>query len=109
MVAHRFHPYEDDPIGALLYDRCDRCAEQAASPLFLDQTKLRAAWDRTVQVERHDGHYRTVNERKLCTNLYLMAVTIARLQGHNDPWRVGPIRAVEDEDFVLPWNEEPTA
>ena len=102
MTAHRPHPITGvwprngttaltihaDPDDALLYDACPRCDEQAENPLFLDADKLRAAWDWMFHVERHDGHYRTVNERKLCVRLYLMALTMARLQGHGDPWRL---------------------
>lgn len=87
--GHKVTVIYDDPADALLYDNCPRCTEQAENPLFLDHHKLRAAWDRMCQVERGDGHYRTVNERKVCVALYLAALTLSRLQGHGDPWRIG--------------------
>ncbi len=40
-TVHRFHPDENDPTGAVLYDGCERCDEHAKHPLMgLDAANL---------------------------------------------------------------------
>ncbi len=90
-ATHRIHPdreqgYPGDPVGAILWDDCERCAEQAIDPLGLDATKLRRAWDLMRAVETgaatRDGRrasYRTRNEGRLGRTLYVVYVINERL------------------------------
>ncbi len=90
-ATHRIHPdreqgYPGDPVGAILYDDCERCGEQATDALGLDLSKLRQAWDIMVAVEtgkvgnplRRRG-YLTGNEARLGRVLYAVFVVNERL------------------------------
>lgn len=104
----------DDPDGALLYDGCDRCTQQAANPLHLDADKLGEAWRRMVDVERNDGHYRTRAEGELCHRLYLMALLIERSHPGVDPWqwpwifKVTGVKMSGGFPLNQPWHLDPT-
>ena len=64
VVTHRYHPTAKDQEDAILYNDCERCAEQAKNPLFLDPVKFRRLWNRTVAFELHDeGGYKTLAEQ----------------------------------------------
>lgn len=87
-MSHRFHPTDQDPSGAIMYDDCPRCAEQAANPLNCDPDRIAALWQRMVTVEHTDNgtdHYPTSNEAKACRYLYGVAVLIERVSRIN-PW-----------------------
>lgn len=80
-MTHRFHPDPDrpDPDDAILYDDCERCAEQADSlGLELDARKFARAWDRMCDVEYGVGHYRTEAEKKLGRSLYHVSILLER-------------------------------
>jgi|GEM_PF-2157681 len=80
-----------DPEGAVLYDGCDRCEQQAVEPLALDIDTLETLWHRMLQVEGpHDPHgtegYRTAAEAHAGRWLYRIAVLIERTHPWIDPW-----------------------
>ena len=78
-MSHRYHPDPDldDPQGAILYDDCPRCEQQAGSPWRLDPGKLRRAWQLS---HGDDWSGLTANERILVGQLYKTQVTIGRLK-----------------------------
>lgn len=97
MTVHRPHPLTgpdpysgtryEDPADGLLYDNCDRCAEQATDPFrTLDTDRLGALWRRMVEVERTGGHYRTAAEGQACRRLYAVACMVERTHPMLMPW-----------------------
>lgn len=93
MSAHRPHPISgtwmngvyDDPPAALLFDDCDRCAQQATDPRWLDEQRLGHMWQRMVDVEREGGNYATRTEGVCGRTLYLLACLAQR--AGVDPWQ----------------------
>lgn len=81
-MMHRYHPdpEKNDPPIALLFDDCQRCAQQATDPRYLDpryldDNKLSAAYAR-VQDDNWSG---TGNERKLYEFMYKLWCISQRL------------------------------
>lgn len=91
MSAHRPHPIKGewpsdsgqrlyDPDDAILYDTCDRCAEQAANLGGLDDTKLTRLYWRMLEVETGDRDvYATRAEGRAAGELARCLGTAARL------------------------------
>lgn len=95
MTVHRPHPLFGewldhvyaDPDNAILFDGCDRCADQAADPFrTLDTTRIGDLWRRMIDVEGNDGHYRTAAEGRACRLLYGVLCMIERTHPGVDPW-----------------------
>ncbi len=78
-MSHRYHPDPDldDPQGAILYDDCPRCEQQAGSPWMLDPDKLRRAWQLS---HGDDWAGMTSTQRRLLGGLYRVRVLIERLK-----------------------------
>lgn len=124
MTTHRAHPVFGardglvyaDPDDALLFDRCDRCAQQAANPLALDTSRIEELWRRMIDVERGDGpdHYLTSVEAHACRYLYGVGVLIERLSRVNPwtvPWtvdgiEVGVSKTVYAAVVDAPWRDD---
>lgn len=88
MTAHRPHPIAgewpsgsddryNDPDDAILYDRCDRCGEQAANLGGLDDDKLRRLYDRmlTVEIGDRDEYATSAEGRAAGTLIRCLEVT----------------------------------
>lgn len=95
----------DDPDDAILYDGCDRCAEQADRPLLtLDVDRLGRLWQRMVSVERYpsvdEPFYRTAAEGRAAHVCYQIAVMIERTHPAIDPWR-WPFTTADDVAMPL--------
>lgn len=89
MTVHRYHREPGDPPDAILYDDCERCAEQAATPLLLDADKTAALYRRMIRVERHEAtgaHYATAAEGTACRALYHLALFVERHMPDLNPW-----------------------
>ncbi len=78
-MSHRYHPDPemDDPQGAILFDDCPRCEQQADDPRHLDHDKLLRAWGHAISTE---WGRTTKNERVLFDGLYKVRVMIERLK-----------------------------
>ena len=69
-MSHRYHPTDDDPTDALLYDDCESC-ERMAGLTAVDPQRMAQLWGRMLDVEVHDGHGAlTANEKKAVKALY---------------------------------------
>lgn len=91
MAIHRPHPIAgewpsgsddryNDPDDAILYDRCDRCGEQAANLGGLDDEKLRRLYDRMLAVETGQrDEYATSAEGRAAGTLIRSLGVAARL------------------------------
>ena len=83
MTAHRYHPDPDksDHPDAILFDDCDRCAEQ--TDLFgLDRQNLTWFWSAMhgIEVEgKRLARPLTKNEYKAIRRMYEMALIFERL------------------------------
>ena len=77
-ALHRYHPDPErgDPVQAVLYDGCERCAEHAERPFVdLDDRNLKLLWDLMLRVEvdeTYPDHYGncTQTEMEACRVLY---------------------------------------
>ncbi len=88
MASHRAHPVIGDRRGTILYDDCPGCKRHAnGSGLTLDNVMLARAWNRMLDVERGDDHYRTEPEARLCTRLFEFVMLMDRHPGLRlNPW-----------------------
>lgn len=78
-----------DPDDAILYDGCDRCAEQAANLHHIDAERLGRLWTKMVEVETGSDdvdHYPTVTEAAACRTLYLFAIILDRTHPDLNVW-----------------------
>lgn len=100
----------NDPDDALIYDGCDRCAEQAANLTHLDNDRLGALWTRMVAVERDPSGiagYATAAEAQACRTLYGIALLLDRTHPALDVWcwplhvRAGGVTAALDGTVQL--------
>lgn len=99
MSMHRPHPINgewldkeyDDPPDAVLYDDCERCADQARRPWAgLDARNFARLWNLMVLTEKgppEQGGYRTGAERDAGDWCYGAAVMIERTHPVIDPWQ----------------------
>ncbi len=89
MASHRFHPAEDDPKGAILFDECPGCERHAnGNGLTLDVPTLARAWNSMLDVEHGSGkEYKTWAEQRLCSRLHEFALLMERHPGLRlNPW-----------------------
>ena len=91
-MTHRFHPTGDDLPDTILYDNCERCAQQADNLLNLDVDKFQRLWDRTVNFELCDeGGYKTAAEKQAGRRLFHMLLILQTFKRipitHFDAWR----------------------
>lgn len=93
-MTHAYHEWpEEKGEPPVLYDDCAECKARAERPWDLDADHFERAWKLMVAVEHGDvatTHYRTHNERRLCGNLYLVAVQMERFMGI-EPWQWPPV------------------
>lgn len=83
-MVHRYHPDPERRESiSILYDDCERCAEQAESlGLELDAEKFARAWAQMREAEYGDVNtYSTEAEAKLGKSLYRVSVLIERHRG----------------------------
>lgn len=79
-----------DPDDAVLFDDCDRCAQQAVNLTHLDPDRLGRLWARMVEVERDptfQAGYRTATEAAACRTLYGLALILESSHPALDVWR----------------------
>ena len=85
MSLHRFHPNDDDPPDAVLWDDCERCQQHTVYPyVTLDKGNIRLLWALMLDVERRmvrGRFYRTRAEAQACRNLWYVAVFLEREAG----------------------------
>lgn len=90
MSSHGKHEWpgmRHDRPKPILFDRCDRCEEQAEHPLqTLDLDHVAKLWDRMVAVEFYDEAYRSTAEARAGRKLYEVALFLERYT-HIDPRR----------------------
>lgn len=100
MSAHRFHPDNRDPEGALLFDDCPGCERHAKLLLSLDVQSMGEMWDRMLDVEYREQSYRTGAEARAGRRLYEIAVFLRRYMGMN------PERPLEAWRMDIEWAAE---
>lgn len=84
MSIHRQHPNSGDPVDAVLYDDCPRCAEHAKHPTFsLDRDNLRTMTAKTLNVEVGPGpdHYATIAEADAGHRIWESLMLVQKLTG----------------------------
>lgn len=76
MVTHRPHPIDDDPVDAVLYDRCERCNQHADMLTSLDDRNL----TRLYGMVGSDTQPQTAAEAKAMRNLSRVVIVARRLR-----------------------------
>lgn len=87
MASHIYHPDLGDPARpGILVDGCPRCEEHAKNLNSLDETFIRALWEKMVAIEHRDETiYGSDAERVAIGQLWAFALILARYTTV-DPW-----------------------